>query len=99
MNAVPETRANERPLMQIMQVWLKRVLSGRRGLIALAVAGTGVGLFLSWGWLATVGLAPFLLALAPCAAMCALHLCANKGGKSCSSDSKAGSAEREMEAN
>jgi hypothetical protein len=43
--------------------------------------------YLSWSWLAALGIAPLLIALAPCAAMCALGLCASKmGGKSCSVD-------------
>jgi hypothetical protein len=57
-------------------------LGGRRGLILLAVAVLGVGAMLNWGWLVAVGVAPLLLALAPCAAMCALGLCMNKAGAS-----------------
>lgn len=61
-------------------------LGGRRGLIFLAVAVLGVGAALNWGWLVAIGVAPILLALAPCAAMCALGACCMKGGsKSCSS--------------
>ena len=68
----------------------RHYLSGRRGLMALAVITISAGVFLSWGWLAAVGVAPILLALAPCAAMCALGLCMNKmGGKSCSNKSAA----------
>ncbi|MBI4342203.1 MAG: hypothetical protein HY599_02415 [Candidatus Omnitrophica bacterium] len=59
---------------------LRYYLGGRRGLIALTVAAVGMGLYLSWGWLVAAGLAPLLLALAPCAAMCALGLCMNKMG-------------------
>lgn len=63
-------------------------LGGRRGLIVLAVIVIAAGLFLSWGWLAAAGIAPILLALAPCAAMCALGVCMNRmGHKSCSSES------------
>lgn len=60
---------------------------GRRGaLIALAVVLIAAGLYLSWGWLAAIGVAPILVALAPCAAMCALGLCMKKaGGGACSS--------------
>jgi hypothetical protein len=66
--------------------WARPYLGGRRGLILLAVAVLGAGAALNWGWLVAIGLAPILLALAPCAAMCALGLCAMKGGgKSCSS--------------
>ena len=66
--------------------WARPYLGGRRGLIFLAVAVLGAGAALNWGWLAAIGVAPILLAVAPCAAMCALGLCAMKGGgKSCSS--------------
>lgn len=66
--------------------WARRVLGGRRGLILLAVAVLGAGAALNWGWLVAIGVAPILLALAPCAVMCAVGLCAMKGGgKSCSS--------------
>lgn len=60
-------------------------LSGRRGLILLAMAVLGAGAAFNWGWLVAIGIAPLLLTLAPCAAMCALGLCMKGGGKSCSS--------------
>lgn len=67
----------------------RHYLGGRRGLVILAVAALAAAAFLNWGWLVAIGAAPLLLALAPCAAMCALGLCMNRmGGKSCSSDSK-----------
>lgn len=53
-------------------------LSGRRGLVFLAVLLLGSGIALNWSWLVAVGVAPLLLALAPCAAMCALGLCMSK---------------------
>jgi hypothetical protein len=67
----------------------RQYFSGRRGLILLGLLLLAVGLALSWKWLVAVGIAPILVALAPCAAMCALGLCMNKmGGKSCSSESQ-----------
>jgi hypothetical protein len=52
-------------------------------LVTLAVlAGAAT---LNWGSLVAAGVAPLLLAVAPCAAMCALGLCMSRmGGKSCS---------------
>lgn len=72
--------------------WARWYLGGRRGLILLAAAALGAGAVLNWGWLVAIGVAPILLTLAPCAAMCALGLCMNKmaGGKSCSTDQGAG---------
>jgi fermentation-respiration switch protein FrsA (DUF1100 family) len=61
-------------------------IGGRRGLILLAIGVVGVGAWLNWGWLAAIGVAPILIALAPCAVMCALGLCAMGGKKSCSSE-------------
>jgi hypothetical protein len=51
----------------------------RRGLI---LAGLGIvlaGLALGWNWLSAIGLAPLILSLAPCAAMCALGICMSAG--------------------
>jgi hypothetical protein len=43
------------------------------------------GLALNWSWLVAVGIAPILIAVLPCLAMCALGLCMSRaGGKSCS---------------
>lgn len=61
-------------------------LHGRRALILAAVAAAGGGLWFGWPWLVAAGIAPILLSLAPCAAMCAVGLCTMK---SCS---KTGSA-------
>ncbi|MEM9762956.1 MAG: hypothetical protein AAF968_10640 [Pseudomonadota bacterium] len=58
---------------------------GRRGLILGAMALIGTGLWLNWGWVAAVGAAPMILAVAPCAVMCGLGLCMKGGSKSCSS--------------
>ena len=44
----------------------------------LMMAGGAVmvgGAFLNWGWLTAIGVAPILLAVAPCGIMCALGLC------------------------
>ena len=64
-------------------------LGGKRGLIVMAIGIAAGGMAMNWGWLVAVGVAPILLAVLPCAAMCGLGLCMNKaGGKSCSSDNK-----------
>lgn len=73
-------------LIDVLRYWL----SGRRGLIAVAVLAAVGGIVMNWGWLAAAGIAPIILAVLPCAAMCALGLCANKmmGGKSSCSGSE-----------
>ena len=52
---------------------------GPRGSWAGA-AVLGSGLALDWSGLTTVGTAPVILSLAPCALMCTLGLCRGKGG-------------------
>lgn len=68
---------------------LRHYLTGRRGLVILSAAIAAAGVAISWNWLAAAGIAPILLALAPCAAMCALGLCMNKKAKSSPSADKA----------
>jgi len=48
------------------------VLLGLEGLLFIT------GLLFRWGWLVAAGIAPILLALAPCAIMCGLGLCSMK---------------------
>lgn len=61
--------------------------SRRTSLVTLALAGVAGGVYLGWPSLVAAGLAPLILGLAPCAAMCALGLCANRMGQrsACSS--------------
>jgi hypothetical protein len=65
-------------------------LSKRRVVLIAGLGTLAAGLALNWNWLTAVGVAPILLAVAPCAAMCALGLCMRGGGaKSCATDAKA----------
>jgi hypothetical protein len=50
-------------------------------LTVLAVAGAGAGLVLGWDSLVALGLSSFILALLPCAVMCAVGVCANRMSK------------------
>ena len=62
-------------------------LGGRRGLITAAALALAVGAVLNWSWLVAAGIAPLILAVLPCVAMCALGLCANKmSGKACANE-------------
>jgi hypothetical protein len=56
-------------------------LNSRNLLIGAAIAGGGGALVLGWDWLVAAGLATFIVAIAPCAVMCALGLCASRMGK------------------
>ena len=56
-------------------------ISGWRGMAILGSLLVAAGLYAGWGWLTAVGLAPIILSLAPCAAMCAIGACAmSRGG-------------------
>jgi hypothetical protein len=57
-----------------------RYVGGRRGLLLLAGVALTLGLVFKWNWLVAVGVAPVLLSLLPCAAMCALGFCMYKVG-------------------
>ena len=86
IGAPPITAAggSDQSLGRDILLYLRNLLRDRRVLMAIAAAVIVGGAVLNWGWLVAVGAAPLILALAPCAAMCALGLCAmGKGGKSC----------------
>lgn len=69
---------------QITGEFLRHWLTGRRGLIIAGIAVVLGGLALGWNWLTAIGVAPIILSLAPCAAMCAVGACAmRKGSSSC----------------
>ncbi|CAN7418428.1 hypothetical protein [Mesorhizobium sp. LjRoot246] len=60
-------------------------LSGPRGLVIAGAVVIVAGLAFNWSWLVAVGVAPLLLSVLPCVAMCALGLCMNRmTGRSCS---------------
>ncbi len=72
----------------LASLWLQTAayyLRGK-GLLVVGAAVIGLGLWFNWGWMVSLGLAPLILAILPCAAMCALGLCMShghgKGGKS-----------------
>jgi len=66
---------------------LRYYLGGRRGLLMFAAVALVGGAAFNWSWLVAAGIAPLLLSVLPCAAMCALGLCMNKViGGSCKSN-------------
>ena len=61
--------------------WLdfaRHYLGNRWVLLALGGLVVVIGVALNWGWLVAAGIAPVLVAVAPCAIMCALGLCGMK---------------------
>ena len=66
---------------------VRRYLTGWRGVVALATITLLAGLTLGWSWLVAAGIAPILISVLPCLAMCALGLCMHRGGgRSCSAE-------------
>ncbi len=67
--------------------WLRALqyhLGGRRGLLALAGFAVVFGIGANWSWLVAAGIAPLLISVLPCVAMCALGLCMSRAmGGSC----------------
>lgn len=75
----------ETSVSQDLLYMFRYYLGGRRGLLILAGLALTAGLVLNWSWLVAVGIAPILIAVLPCVAMCALGLCMSRaGGRSCS---------------
>jgi hypothetical protein len=76
----------------LAQDWLSALrywLRGRNGVISLILLAVVAGAALNWSWLVAVGIAPLLITVLPCAAMCALGLCMNKmAGGSCSTETR-----------
>src|SRR3546814_16198635 len=78
------TKAPEAPLSHDLLYAARYYLGGRKALIALAGLIVVAGGALNWSWLVEVGVAPLLLSVLPCAAMCALGLCMNiMAGQTC----------------
>jgi hypothetical protein len=86
---VPNTplRIEQPRQMPLWVRWHGRL--GTRGLIMLATAVIAAGLALNWSWLVAIGLAPIILAVLPCAAMCALGLCMMSDGENKGTDASA----------
>lgn len=50
-------------------------LNRRVSVVLWSASVIAIGLLLSWGWLVAAGLSSIVLAILPCAAMCAAGLC------------------------
>ncbi len=78
MKTLEAEKASGTSLTQNPLYALRYWLSGCGGLIAAAVLTVVGGIVLNWGRLVAAGLALPILALLPCAVMCAVGLCVNK---------------------
>lgn len=50
----------------------------RSPLLIVGIVVVATGMALNWDWLTTMGAAPIILSLAPCALMCAVGICCSK---------------------
>ncbi|MDE2447250.1 MAG: hypothetical protein KGO94_13830 [Alphaproteobacteria bacterium] len=85
MTILNSSQPSQNPLAGI----IRSVLGNRFGLLAVGAVVLGLGAYSSWGWLVAAGIAPLLLSLAPCAAMCAVGMCAMGGKKNDQANSAA----------
>ncbi len=69
-----------------------KFVRSRLAISAVAVGVIAVAVVWQWSWLAAIGVAPLLLGVAPCAAMCALGLCMHRMGGRLSSSQRSPSA-------
>ena len=78
MSASQRSNAAETSLARDL-VSAGRYYIGRgRGLLIVAIVVVTAGVALNWSWLVAIGLAPLLLGVLPCVAMCAVGLCMGK---------------------
>lgn len=82
------TLPNERASIGV-QATLKWLGSRRLVLVGIALGVIGAGLTWQWSWLVAIGIAPLLVSVAPCVAMCALGLCMGFRGSSAASNNAA----------
>ena len=62
-------------------------------MIALIVLAVVIGAALNWSWLVAVGIAPLLITVLPCAAMCGLGAVHEQDGRRLVLDTRPGSVE------
>lgn len=93
MTTTKSLKVSERPLARDWLYAARYYLGGRRGILIVAALAVAGGLVSNWSWLVAAGIAPLLIGVLPCVAMCALGLCMSKmGGKSCSTQATPGTA-------
>ena len=72
---------SEKPQTSLTQDLLPTIryyLGSRRGVMVLAGIAIVGGLTFNWNWLVAAGIAPILISVLPCAAICAIGVCCLK---------------------
>ena len=67
-----QTDAQQSPKDQNLVGAIRRLVSGRRGMLVLGGLALAAGVAFKWNWLVAAGVAPLVIGLLPCAVMCAL---------------------------
>lgn len=99
MTVSPPRESTDTSLVRDLLHLARYYLGTRRAMLVLAGLVIVAGLALNWSWLVAAGIAPILISVLPCVAMCALGLCMNKGsGKSCSTGAGTPGGETELDA-
>ena len=75
MTNLNATRPGQNSFANTLASVVRSLLGNPVGLLAIAAGVIGFTAYSSWGWLVAAGLAPLLLSIAPCVAMCALGMC------------------------
>lgn len=75
MNATEPAGTGTPSLDRNLLAAVRTHIGGRRGLLILGALAVTGGLAWSWNWLVAAGVAPLLLSVLPCIAMCALAVC------------------------
>jgi hypothetical protein len=82
--------------MTAQPLGIGRFVRSRLAISAAALGVIAAAAAWQWSWLVAIGVAPVLLSVAPCAAMCGLGLCMSRmGGGACGPAPRNGQAVRE----
>lgn len=81
MTSYDSARPEKRSLANDLWPSARHCLGSRTGMFAMAAVTLGAGAYFNWGWLVAAGVAPLIVGILPCAAMCALGLCMRGGSK------------------
>lgn len=95
MNDQPLEPTADRPVSRDLYLLARHWLGQRRTWLILAAVALALGAYFNWQWLTAAGIAPLLVAVAPCLALCALGLCMHRG-KGC--DTQPGAQDKTSDA-
>jgi hypothetical protein len=71
----------------------------KKARLFLILGIVATGMFFNWGWFVAAGIAPLILGVLPCAAMCALGLCMRPGKDGSCSNSSGQKPKQDIDSN